>query len=190
MKASSGLFGIVLVFWMSGSTYWYVCKIKNHCKAEISTVQPESNSVKGDDTLSGNTGNKNQIITKEDIVNDVKNKISGGYVVYNFPKNSTKHNLEEESFTLFAEDLKLYLDENPSEAVQIIGHTDDVGTNEGNVYFGKKRAEYIKMKLTEKGIRPEQMEIVSKGETEPAYPNDNEENRQKNRRVVIQSVQK
>lgn len=187
MKASSGLFSILLVIWMGGSTYWYVCKLKNHCKAEISNGQSETDPIKGDDTQSGLTGNENQIRSKEDIVKD---KIMGGYVVYNFPKNSTKHSLEEESFTLFAEDLKLFLDKNPTERIQIIGHTDDIGTHGGNVYFARKRAEYIKKKLTEKGIRPDQMEIVSKGETEPAYPNDNEENRQKNRRVVIQSIQK
>jgi outer membrane protein OmpA-like peptidoglycan-associated protein len=37
----------------------------------------------------------------------------------------------------------------------------------------------------EKGVAPERIRTVSKGETEPLVPNINEENRRKNRRVKI-----
>ena len=43
MKASSGLFLFILILWMGGSTYWYICKIKKHC-SEISTEISENSA--------------------------------------------------------------------------------------------------------------------------------------------------
>jgi outer membrane protein OmpA-like peptidoglycan-associated protein len=189
MKASSGMFTVLLILWMGGSTWWYVCKIKHHCDG-LNTSQ-----IIGTDNNSTTVTDQDQIDqmnekTKEDIIKDVEKKISIGYIVYNFPSNSTKRDMSEESFRDFAGELKLYLDKYPDVKVQITGHTDDIGSSESNLYFGKKRAEYIKYKLTESGLDAGRMEIATKGESEPLFPNDSEENREKNRRVVIQSIHK
>jgi outer membrane protein OmpA-like peptidoglycan-associated protein len=51
--------------------------------------------------------------------------------------------------------------------------------------IGLRRAEAAKAYLVEKGVAPERIQTVSKGETEPIVPNIGEENRRKNRRVKI-----
>ncbi len=187
MKASSGLFTILLILWMSGSSWWYVCKIKHHCdEVNSSTVSGTDNNSTQETDQDQNDQTPEK--TKEDIIKDVEKKISIGYIVYNFPSNSTKRDMSEESFRDFAGELKLYMDKYPDVKVQITGHTDDIGSGESNLYFGKKRAEYIRYKLIEAGLDAGRMKISSKGESEPLYPNDSEENREKNRRVVIQSI--
>jgi OmpA-OmpF porin, OOP family len=190
MKASSGLFVLLLIIWMGGSTYWYVCKIKEHCKCKSVSERKEilTNSITDSSTYPLES-KQDTILQKEEIIKDIRNKISEGYTIYNFPKNSCENNTLEESFNSFAGDLKLYLKENPNEKIVIIGYTDSIGSEKGNFYFGKKRAEFIKTKLCEKGLDSGRMEIVSKGEKEPGFPNDNEGNRQKNRRVVIKLIQ-
>ncbi len=90
-------------------------------------------------------------------------------------------------------DLKQQLEEKirilkkyPNWKIRIEGHTDDIGSSERNTILGKERAETAKNYMLERGI-PAQMitETVSKAATEPLVPNTSEENRQKNRRVVI-----
>ncbi|GAP73059.1 outer membrane protein [Candidatus Symbiothrix dinenymphae] len=74
----------------------------------------------------------------------------------------------------------------PDLQVRIEGHTDNIGTAEYNVILGKDRAEVVKAYMLEKGIPAKIIvEVVSKGASVPLVPNTGEENRRKNRRVVI-----
>ncbi len=187
MKINSGFFVFLLLLWMSGSTYWYVCKIKHYCdKTELSdtsdnkhsddvliSIVPDSKTQAGQDT---SNRKKLQII---------KNQLLEGYVVYDFPKNCGEHNKIEDAFFEFGENLKLYLNENNESKIIIIGHTDNVGTNSANLAFGFKRASFIKSKLIETGIPEECFIIDSKGETQPTETNETPTGRAKNRRVVI-----
>jgi len=70
-------------------------------------------------------------------------------------------------------------------SVQIIGHTDTTGDTENNKVLGKERAEFIKTYLVRNGISSENIETISKGETEPIADNNTNEGRAKNRRTVI-----
>ncbi len=188
MKASSGLFIFILILWMGGSTYWYICKIKNHCD-EISTVISEkSDSV---DLVANQDFSENNTVdekTKEKIIEETKKKISAGYIVYNFPENSFENKNIEASFNEFAVNLKIYLEEHNDEKIEIIGHTDDVGNKSANIKFGMKRALFIKTKLEENGINKDQMVLSSKGKDEPVSSNETKEGRTKNRRVVIKLI--
>ncbi len=188
MKASSGLFLFFLILWMGGSTYWYVCKIKKHC-SEISTEISE-NSTSDNAVVNQNFSEENNVSekTKEKIIEDIKEKIINGYIVYNFPKNSIENNNIEASFNEFADNLKIYLEKNSSDKIEIIGHTDDVGNESANIKLGMKRALFIKRKLKEKGIKEDQMVLSSKGKKEPVSSNKTEEGRTKNRRVVIKLI--
>jgi outer membrane protein OmpA-like peptidoglycan-associated protein len=67
--------------------------------------------------------------------------------------------------------------------VEIIGHTDDVGTDEANRVISERRAKIVVDYLISKGINPARLKLSAKGKSEPIYPNDSEENRAKNRRV-------
>jgi outer membrane protein OmpA-like peptidoglycan-associated protein len=77
------------------------------------------------------------------------------------------------------------LAENPSFVVEITGHTCDLGTDALNLRIGQERADLAKDYLVEKGIAPLRITTFSKGESAPLFPNTNEENRRKNRRLEI-----
>jgi outer membrane protein OmpA-like peptidoglycan-associated protein len=76
-------------------------------------------------------------------------------------------------------------EENPGMELDITGHTCDLGADELNLRIGRERADLAKDYLVEKGIAPSRIATFSKGETEPLFPNNNEENRRKNRRLEI-----
>ena len=69
--------------------------------------------------------------------------------------------------------------------VLITGHTDNVGSAEGNMSYGHKRAEALKQLMVNKGAPAASISTASKGENEPVVENDTEEHRYQNRRAVI-----
>ncbi|MBR1929026.1 MAG: OmpA family protein [Paludibacteraceae bacterium] len=77
----------------------------------------------------------------------------------------------------------LFLKENPSVRIRIVGHTDNVGSDESNQVLSEGRAEAVKADMVSRGIDASRMETLGKGETEPVATNDTEEGRQLNRRV-------
>jgi outer membrane protein OmpA-like peptidoglycan-associated protein len=70
--------------------------------------------------------------------------------------------------------------------IDVVGHTDDVNTNEYNQDLSERRAQSVVAAL-ETMIDTSKFDLVAsgKGETEPVAPNDSDANRQLNRRVVI-----
>jgi outer membrane protein OmpA-like peptidoglycan-associated protein len=74
---------------------------------------------------------------------------------------------------------------NPQAHIEITGHTCDTGAKESNLRIGQRSADSAKDYLIEKGIAPSRIFTFSKGETEPLFPNTDEENRRKNRRLEI-----
>ncbi len=69
--------------------------------------------------------------------------------------------------------------------ILITGHTDSVGSAEGNMTYGKKRAEALKQLMVNLGAPAASISTASKGQTEPVVENDTEEHRYQNRRAVI-----
>lgn len=82
------------------------------------------------------------------------------------------------------DEAKKVFDAHPYMTVVIVGHTDDVGADDYNMELSKKRAwsvnDYL---INQVGIDSGRLKMIGRGESEPAYPNDSDENRQKNRRV-------
>lgn len=71
--------------------------------------------------------------------------------------------------------------------VHIIGHTCDLGKTEYNQKLSERRAQAVATYLANNfNIPREKMVIIGKGESEPEVPNTSDENRQKNRRTVIE----
>ena len=85
-------------------------------------------------------------------------------------------------FLIYADSLQTFLSENIKQTIQITGHTDDDGNELYNEGLGLKRANSAKAFLKKMGIK-NKLITSSKGETQPAAPNDIEVNKQKNRRV-------
>jgi hypothetical protein len=64
--------------------------------------------------------------------------------------------------------------------VYVIGHTDEKGSEQYNLELSKRRAEAVKKELVNKGLKPGNVIVLYKGESEPVSQED-----EKNRRVEI-----
>jgi outer membrane protein OmpA-like peptidoglycan-associated protein len=75
--------------------------------------------------------------------------------------------------------------ERPASEVMVIGHTDRVGSVEGNDSLSMKRAEGMRDLLIESGVPADKLEVIGRGERDPLVPTDDEVDEPKNRRVEI-----
>ncbi|MFP2994929.1 OmpA family protein [Spongiivirga sp. MCCC 1A20706] len=97
----------------------------------------------------------------------------------------SKEFVPDNTLKAFTAELKSYLDRNPDKTVNIIGHTDNVGSAESNTFFGAQRALNVKNYLISQGIDANKLKNSSQGEAVPIASNDTEEGRAKNRRIEI-----
>ncbi|MBC5991225.1 OmpA family protein [Pontibacter cellulosilyticus] len=74
--------------------------------------------------------------------------------------------------------------------VHIMGHTDDVGSEEDNLRLSVRRAKAVKQYLESNGVAADRVTYTGFGENEPKVLNSTDENRARNRRVEIQIRQK
>ena len=102
--------------------------------------------------------------------------------------DSCKANLKDESL---AELNKLYefLIQNPSIAVEISGHTDDVGSEDYNMTLSDQRAQAVTDFLVAKGIDSNRLQHKGYGFTKPLTTNQTQEGRAKNRRTEIKVIE-
>ncbi|WP_247235520.1 OmpA family protein [Telluribacter sp. SYSU D00476] len=82
-----------------------------------------------------------------------------------------------------------YLREQPGQKALIIGYTDDAGREELNQTLSEYRARTVVNYLKNLGVPARQLSMRWMGSGSPAAPNDTEENRIKNRRVIVQFSQ-
>lgn len=70
-------------------------------------------------------------------------------------------------------------------SVNIMGHTDSVGSERYNVGLSIRRAEAVKSYLSSRGVSPDRLFIKGYGKVAPADTNDTVEGRANNRRAVV-----
>ena len=68
-------------------------------------------------------------------------------------------------------------------SIEIIGHTDNIGSEEDNLLLSLNRAKVVSDFLVNKGILRERISCFGKGESKPIDDNLNEEGRRNNRRT-------
>ncbi|GAA3941867.1 OmpA family protein [Hymenobacter algoricola] len=68
-------------------------------------------------------------------------------------------------------------------AVEISGHTDDIGADADNVTLSQNRARSVYTYLVEHGVKATRLRYKGYGETKPLTANDTEQHRQQNRRI-------
>jgi outer membrane protein OmpA-like peptidoglycan-associated protein len=133
---------------------------------------------------------------KTDIVDpyllDVKLKkiqIGGFVVLKNVFFETGSYALKPESK---AELLKLieFLNQNPTVAIEISGHTDNVGTEDYNLKLSKSRAEAVYHYLIENHIEAVRMTYTGYGFSRPMSTNDTPDGRALNRRTEFRVVRK
>lgn len=76
-----------------------------------------------------------------------------------------------------------YLRTNPDITITVEGHCDDRGSDEYNMALGERRAESVKMFLTDLGIATNRLNIVSYGEERPIATGQDEASWARNRRA-------
>ena len=76
-----------------------------------------------------------------------------------------------------------FLKDNPSVAIEIVGHTDNIGSEKRNRVLSENRALSVKKALVAKGIDPSRLVAKGLGMSAPVASNATEEGRQLNRRV-------
>ncbi|MFC5045720.1 OmpA family protein [Aquimarina hainanensis] len=121
-------------------------------------------------------------VSNKDRLNEIEKSIANKTLYSNFGQKDFK---PDATLSSYAIELKNYLVKYPEKKVNIIGHTDDIGEEEDNLWFGKQRANNVKKYLVSRGIPSEKLTTQSKGESDPIVPNDSPENRNKNRRIEI-----
>jgi outer membrane protein OmpA-like peptidoglycan-associated protein len=76
-----------------------------------------------------------------------------------------------------------FLQKNPKVAIEISGHTDNVGEDRKNMLLSENRAKAVYSYLIANKINASRLTYKGYGETRPAGENDTEEGRQRNRRT-------
>lgn len=74
--------------------------------------------------------------------------------------------------------------------VQLIGHTDNIGSEEVNERVSRLRVNSVRNYLAARGINDSRLEVIGAGQAEPIAPNETSEGRNMNRRVetIIRSI--
>ena len=110
---------------------------------------------------------------------------SGGAVLAGVDFGTGETALGEGPFPAL-EDLAAFLKDNPNITVAVVGHTDSVGSLEGNTRISKARAQSVRQKLVEVyGANAAQIEAEGAGYLSPIASNLTEEGRTANRRVEV-----
>ncbi|MDR6195543.1 OmpA family protein [Siphonobacter sp. SORGH_AS_0500] len=101
-----------------------------------------------------------------------------------FPLSSNQFIRTKDNETFFNE-VKKYLKQNPNKRLILTGHTDSEGPDDSNLRLSKSRAEAVKRQFVRKGIKPDQIITIGKGETQPLADNTLPAGRKANRRVTM-----
>lgn len=78
-----------------------------------------------------------------------------------------------------------FMKQYPDIQVEIIGHTDDVGSDDDNLTLSQNRAKSVYSYLISQGIRVARLRFKGYGEGKPLVANDTEGHRQQNRRIEL-----
>jgi outer membrane protein OmpA-like peptidoglycan-associated protein len=97
---------------------------------------------------------------------------------------SNSDHLDEISYIELARVINL-MHENPTLRVEVAAYTDDIGSAQYNLMLSQRRAQSVANFMAEQKVDKERFEIKGYGESDPVVPNDSDENRAKNRRVVL-----
>lgn len=81
-----------------------------------------------------------------------------------------------------------YLSMRKALVIEIAGHTDNVGTPEGNLKLSQDRSNAVKAYLVKKGIAENRVVPKGYGDTQPLASNDTDAGKQKNRRTEVRVV--
>jgi outer membrane protein OmpA-like peptidoglycan-associated protein len=94
-----------------------------------------------------------------------------------------------ESFGLMTEIADVLIRNPRIKRVEIQGHTDNTGTPESNKQLSERRADSVRLWLTQHGVTGDRLVARGFGQEKPLVPNVTAQNRSRNRRVQFQIVE-
>jgi outer membrane protein OmpA-like peptidoglycan-associated protein len=112
----------------------------------------------------------------------------GNDILLNMPNSITfAFNSSEvkSEFNSTVTDIANVLNQYPETSVQVIGHTDDVGSDAFNQTLSEKRADAVASKLIANGVVNSRLVGIGRGESQPVADNKTEAGRAANRRVEV-----
>ena len=180
MKQLVFILSVLLVFWIAGSSYWYVCRVRCDCKATVQAPELVQ------DTSVVETPTAEQTLMAA--VGEAKTFLTGAGTQKGFFKSSSAEGDMSSVSDEYIKNLKLVLENNPSARIEVTGHTDSTGTEWFNNALGLRRAEFVSSYLVNAGINADQIVTASKGYNEPAALNSTPEGRAANRRTEIKVI--
>ena len=104
-----------------------------------------------------------------------------------FVSGSKLHTISEEN-EYFLDLMALKLEGNPTLSIDIIGHTDNVGSRLSNQALSEERALSVYLELIKRGADETQINYYGEGESMPNNDNSSDENRASNRRVEFRMI--
>jgi outer membrane protein OmpA-like peptidoglycan-associated protein len=169
----TGFFSIVLPY---GENYGFYAE-KNGYLPVSKNLNLELSSI--DNSSSGNKKESHVTLILPKI--EIGKEITLNNLFFETGKSEIKKESESELYRLIE-----ILVASPSMEIVLEGHTDDVGKDDANIELSAARANAVKSFLTNQGkIAESRISTMSFGQSKPIVPNDSEENRAKNRRVVF-----
>ncbi|MEE9325831.1 MAG: OmpA family protein [Cocleimonas sp.] len=93
-----------------------------------------------------------------------------------------------EESTKYFKHVAEWMNSNTKNKINIIGHTDNTGSKQSNLALGISHVMVIREILIKTGAPMSQIDIMSRGESQPIADNSTKEGRLKNRRVEITTV--
>jgi OmpA-OmpF porin, OOP family len=121
-------------------------------------------------------------LSRQDVIPETVEEVADGILI-RFPFNSTQKDYDPEVEKYLQALAKRIVAS--GEKVSLTGHTDNVGEEPANLKLGEERAKQIRSILTRLGVKAAQIQIASRGETEPVAPNTTDAGRHNNRRVEV-----
>lgn len=118
---------------------------------------------------------KQEDVSDRDTINSFKLK-------HDFKFGFNEASLNEES-KAYLDDLAILLQSNASIHLDVIGHTDNVGSSAANKKVSMQRAQIVIDYLVEKGIAEEKLKAIAMSDKQPLVKNTSEASKALNRRV-------
>jgi len=171
MKTVIVLFSVLLLCWIAGSSYVYVCKVRHDCCADTTAAV---------DTMAVPQAPADTMKAAAAVpVLPVPPPLT---LYFDFNVSTCAVTAEN---TAHFELIKQYLAANAGKKILVTGHSDNKGPEVAKEKIGAQRADFIKQKLVEAGIAADAIGTVSESDRKPAADNGTDEGRTKNRRAEI-----
>jgi outer membrane protein OmpA-like peptidoglycan-associated protein len=171
MKKTVIFITALLLLWITGSSWYYVCKVRNDCQAAALIIQEEI---------------RPESVTTDTLPNPQAEAQASPPPAYSIEFETGKSScLLTDEDRIYLTQIKQYLSENPGIRVIVTGHADNTGSDEVNQKLSAQRAAYLRQQLVDAGIDDNSIETAAKSYLEPVADNSTPEGRAKNRRVEI-----